>query len=75
MKYGFTLDKEQIKALIEMIEKCRCEGENQICVDLRTSIKNQYRSQYEREQGAITDKEILENASAMFGPNHCDDCD
>ena len=58
-----------------MVEKCRCEGEDQICVDLRTSIKNQYRSQYEREQESITDKDILENANAMFGPNHCDDCD
>ena len=75
MRYVFTLEKEQIKALIEMVEKCRCEGEDQICVDLRTSIKNQYRSQYEREQESITDKDILENANAMFGPNHCDDCD
>ena len=49
MKYGFTLDKEQIKALIEMIEKCRCEGEDEICSNLRTSIKNQYKSQYGRE--------------------------
>ena len=75
MKYGFTLDKEQIKALIEMIEKCRCEGENQICFDLRTSIKNQYKSQYGREQETKTDKDVLDNARAMFGPNHCDDCD
>ena len=75
MKYGFTLEKEQIKALIEMLEKCRCEGEDQICVELRTSIKNQYKSQYEREQESMTDTDILKNASAMFGPNYCDDCD
>lgn len=75
MKYGFTLEKEQIKALIEMLEKCRCEGEDQICVELRTSIKNQYKSQYGREQESMTDKDILKNASAMFGPNYCDDCD
>ena len=75
MKYGFTLEKEQIKALIEMVEKCRCEGEDQICVQLRTSLKNQYKSQYEREQESMTDTDILKNASAMFGPNYCDDCD
>tara|TARA_R100000656_G_scaffold104247_2_gene76487 strand:- start:3208 stop:3435 length:228 start_codon:yes stop_codon:yes gene_type:complete len=75
MKYGFTLGKEQIKALIEMLEKCRCEGEDQICVDLRTSVKEQYKSQYQREQESMTDKDILENASAMFGQSHCDDCD
>ena len=80
MKYVFTLEKEQIKALIEMVEKCRCEGEDQICVDLRTSIKNQYKSQYEEHQNqevhrSMSDKDILDNANAMFGPNHCDDCD
>ena len=75
MKYGFTLEKEQVKALIEMLEKCRCEGEDEICVDLRTSIKHQYKSQYEREQETMTDEDVLENARAMFGPNHCDDCD
>jgi len=76
MEYQFRLDKDHIKALIEMIEKHRCEGENKICVDLRTSIKNQYKEQYQKkEEGSITDKDILKNAVSMYGPNHCDNCD
>jgi|GEM_PF-3297445 hypothetical protein len=59
-----------------MIEKHRCEGENQICIDLRTSIKNQYKEQYQKkEEDSISDKDILENAVAMYGPSHCDNCD
>jgi len=67
MSYNITLDKEQIKALIEMIEKHRCEGENELCSNLRTSIKNQYQSQYRED--------VIENSKAAFGPNHCDSCD
>ena len=80
MEYQFRLDKDHIKALIEMLEKCRCEGEDQICVELRTSVKNQYKSQYEEYQNQevhrlMSDEDIVKNASAMFGPNYCDDCD
>ena len=80
MKYGFKLEQGQVKTLIEMLERCRCEGEDQICVDLRTSVKNQYKSQYEEHQNqevhrSMNDIDILDNVNAMFGPNHCDDCD
>ena len=77
MSYNITLDKEQIKALIEMIEKHRCEGENELCSNLRTSIKNQYQSQYreEQEDNSMTEEEVIDNSKAAFGPNHCDSCD
>ena len=77
MSYNITLDKEQIKALIEMIEKHRCEGENELCSNLRTSIKNQYQSQYreEQEDNSMTEEEVIDNSKAAFGPNRCDDCD
>jgi len=75
MKYNFSLDKEQVKTLIEMIEQNRCEGESQICSDLRTSIKNQYKNQYRDEQDSMSEKDIIENATSMFGSGHCDNCD
>tara|TARA_R100000458_G_C8270445_1_gene245209 strand:- start:9 stop:236 length:228 start_codon:yes stop_codon:yes gene_type:complete len=75
MKYSFTLDKEQVKALIEMIEQHRCEGESQLCTDLRTSIKNQYKEQYRNEKDSITEDEFVEYAQTMLGPKRCDNCD
>ena len=80
MEYLIRLDKDQIRSLIEMIEQHRCEGENPVCIDLRSSIKNQYKSQYEEHQNqevhrSMNDKDILDNVNSMFGPSHCDKCD
>ena len=75
MEFGFKLDKEQVKALIELIEQHRCEGESNICSDLRSSIKKQYKEQYEAQKETMSEEEFLDNAKSMFGPNYCDSCD
>tara|TARA_R100000458_G_C8106274_1_gene130919 strand:+ start:58 stop:288 length:231 start_codon:yes stop_codon:yes gene_type:complete len=76
MNYSFTLEKEQAKALIELIEKNRCEGENQLCVELRKSIKSQYYQQYKENQKdeTMSEEDIVENAKSYLG-NFCDHCE
>tara|TARA_B100000131_G_scaffold315737_1_gene354668 strand:+ start:1939 stop:2172 length:234 start_codon:yes stop_codon:yes gene_type:complete len=77
MDYLIKLDEEQLMALIEMIEKNRCEGEEEVCSQVRTSIKSQFQSQYkEKEQIVSVDSEdVLERAKQTMGPNYCDNCD
>jgi hypothetical protein len=77
MDFQFTLEKEQVKALIEMIEKNRCEGEDKICSQVRTSIKKQYQSQYieSKNTESTTQEDILEHSKAAFGQTFCDNCD
>ena len=77
MKYNFSLDKEQVKTLIEMIEQNRCEGESQICSDLRTSIKSQFQAQFKshEEQVNLEVDDLLSAAKKTLGPGYCDNCD
>ena len=77
MEYLIKLDEEQFMALIEMIEKHRCEGEEKLCSQVRTSIKSQFQFQYkEKEQSdSVTDGDMLEAAKQTMGPNYCDNCD
>tara|TARA_R100000008_G_C3565139_1_gene158680 strand:- start:117 stop:344 length:228 start_codon:yes stop_codon:yes gene_type:complete len=75
MKFGFTLDKEQVKALIEMIETHRCEGESKVCSDVRTSIKKQYQTQYMEAKEAMNEEDVIDASKIALGPNYCDSCD
>jgi len=77
MKYNIRLDEEQFMSLIEMIEKHRCEGEDDICSDVRTSVKAQFQNQFmEKEEQAIVEADdILDAAKKTLGPGYCDNCE
>ena len=78
MEYLIKLDEEQLMSLIEMIEQHRCEGEDEICSNLRTSIKSQFQSQFlKKEDGEIKleEDDILEATKKTLGPGYCDDCE
>lgn len=77
MQYNIKLDEEQFMALIEMIEKHRCEGEEDLCSSVRTTIKSQFQSQFLEKEEEITLEadDILEAAKKTLGPGYCDDCE
>lgn len=78
MDYLIKLDEEQLMALIEMIEKHRCEGEEKLCSQVRTSIKSQFQSQYKEKEQSVSvpdEDDMLEAAKQTMGPNYCDNCD
>ena len=77
MQYNIKLDEEQFMALIEMIEKHRCEGEEDLCSSVRTTIKSQFQSQFLEKEEEITLEvdDILEAAKQTLGPGYCDDCE
>jgi len=77
MEYNIKLDEEQFKALIEMIEKHRCEGEDGICSSVRTSVKSQFQEQYKgkEEKPTIDADDILGASKRALGPGYCDNCD
>jgi len=77
MEYNIKLDEEQFKALIEMIEKHRCEGEDGICSSVRTSVKSQFQEQYKGKEEKVTidADDILGAAKRALGPGYCDNCD
>jgi hypothetical protein len=77
MQYNIKLDEEQFMALIEMIEKHRCEGEEDLCSSVRTTIKSQFQSQFLEKEEEITLEvdDILEAAKKTLGPGYCEDCE
>ena len=77
MKYNIRLDEEQFMSLIEMIEKHRCEGEDDICSDVRTSVKAQFQNQFmeKEEQATVEVDDILDAAKKTLGPGYCDNCE
>lgn len=77
MEYTIKLNEEQVKSLIEMIEQHRCEGESELCSDVRTSVKQQFQSQFEEQEEyiTITVDDVMEAAKKTLGPNYCDTCD
>tara|TARA_R100000008_G_scaffold82913_1_gene67678 strand:+ start:613 stop:846 length:234 start_codon:yes stop_codon:yes gene_type:complete len=77
MDYLIKLDEEQLMALIEMIEKHRCEGEEKVCSQVRTSVKSQFQSQYKEQsvKRAVDSDDMLEAAKQIMGSNYCDNCD
>jgi len=77
MKYNIRLDEEQFMSLIEMIEKHRCEGEDDICSDVRTSVKAQFQNQFmeKEEQATVEADDILDAAKKTLGPGYCDNCE
>lgn len=77
MEYTIKLNEEQVKSLIEMIEQHRCEGESELCSDVRTSVKQQFQSQFEEQEEyiVITVDDVMEAAKKTLGPNYCDTCD
>jgi hypothetical protein len=77
MIYNIKLDEEQFMALIEMIEKHRCEGEEDLCSLVRTSVKAQFQEQFMEKEDAVTveDDDVLEAAKKTLGPGYCDNCD
>tara|TARA_R100000995_G_C3484510_1_gene126340 strand:+ start:1019 stop:1252 length:234 start_codon:yes stop_codon:yes gene_type:complete len=77
MIYNIKLDEEQFMALIEMIEKHRCEGEEDLCSLVRTSVKAQFQEQFMEKEDAVTVEadDVLEAAKKTLGPGYCDNCD
>jgi len=77
MKYNIQLDEEQFMALIEMIEKHRCEGEEELCSSIRTSIKSQFQSQFHKHEEELNLEvdDIVESTKKTLGPGYCDNCD
>tara|TARA_R100000742_G_C4272658_1_gene91932 strand:- start:641 stop:874 length:234 start_codon:yes stop_codon:yes gene_type:complete len=77
MEYLIKLDEEQLMSLIEMIEQHRCEGEDEICSNLRTSIKSQFQSQFLKNEEGVTLEvdDMLNDAKKTLGPGYCDNCD
>ena len=77
MEYNIKLDEEQFMALIEMIEKHRCEGEENICSNVRTSVKAQFQEQFMEKEEEITleEDDILKAAKQTLGPAYCDNCE
>jgi|TARA_R100000742_G_C4271310_1_gene90202 hypothetical protein len=77
MEYSFNLTEEEAMSLIEMIEQHRCEGEEQKCSDLRTSIKSQFQAQFKshEEQVNLEVDDLLSAAKKTLGPGYCDNCD
>jgi len=64
-------------SLIEMIEKHRCEGEDDICSNVRTSVKAQFQNQFmeKEEQATVEADDILDAAKKTLGPGYCDNCE
>lgn len=77
MEYNIKLDEEQFMSLIEMIEKHRCEGEDEICSNVRTSVKAQFQSQFMDKEYKVnvSDDDIVEAAKKTLGPGYCDNCE
>tara|TARA_R110002167_G_scaffold161814_2_gene358015 strand:+ start:189 stop:419 length:231 start_codon:yes stop_codon:yes gene_type:complete len=75
--YIISLDEKQFMSLIEMIEQHRCEGEEELCSSVRTSIKSQFQSQFleHEEDVTIEADDILRSAKKTLGPGYCDNCD
>ena len=71
--YQITLNEDEFKSLIEMIEQHRCEGEEELCSSIRTSVKSQFNEQEEDRPIQIDD--ILESTKKTLGPGYCDNCD
>ena len=77
MMYNIKLDEEQFMALIEMIEKHRCEGEEDLCSLVRTSVKAQFQEQFMEKENELTveEEDVLDAAKKTLGPGYCDNCD
>lgn len=77
MKYTIILNEEQTMSLIEMIEEHRCEGEEELCSSIRTSVKAQFKSQFEEKEKEIVVEvnDILDSTKKTLGPGYCDNCD
>tara|TARA_R110000868_G_scaffold65399_6_gene195654 strand:- start:16697 stop:16930 length:234 start_codon:yes stop_codon:yes gene_type:complete len=77
MEYKISLNEEQVMCLIEMTEKHRCEGEEEICSNVRTSVKSQFKSQFQdKEQNIdIYVDDIIESAKKSAGPGYCEHCE
>ena len=77
MKYTISLDEEQVMSLIEMIEKHRCDGEEELCSSIRTSVKSQFQSQFKEKEEEVTlgVDDILQSTKKTLGPGFCDNCE
>jgi len=77
MKYTISLEEEQVMSLIEMIEQHRCEGEEELCSNVRTSVKSQFQSQFQEKEEEVTlgVEDILESTQKTLGPGYCDNCE
>ena len=77
MDYTITLDEKQLMSLIEIIEQHRCEGEEECFSNVRTSIKAQFQSQFNKHEEEVTlaVDDIIDSAKKTLGPGFCDNCD
>lgn len=77
MEYLFKLSEEEAMSLIEMVEQHRCEGEEELCSTIRTSIKTQFQSQFQEHEEEVTlaVDDMLDSAKKTLGPGYCDNCD
>ena len=60
-----------------MVEQHRCEGEEELCSTIRTSIKTQFQSQFQEHEEEVTlaVDDVLDSAKKTLGPGYCDNCD
>tara|TARA_R100000781_G_C4056704_1_gene119602 strand:+ start:265 stop:495 length:231 start_codon:yes stop_codon:yes gene_type:complete len=76
MEYTITLNEEQLMSLIEIVESHRCEGEDELLSEIRTSMKAQFKKQFFANQDVDTSEEdVVESAKKAVGPGYCDNCD
>tara|TARA_R100000742_G_C4261132_1_gene78912 strand:+ start:893 stop:1123 length:231 start_codon:yes stop_codon:yes gene_type:complete len=76
MEYTITLNEEQLMSLIEIVESHRCEGEDELLSEIRTSMKSQFKKQFFKKQDVETlEEDVLASAEKVIGPGYCDNCD
>lgn len=77
MEYTITLNEEQLMSLIEIVESHRCEGEDELLSEIRTSMKAQFQKQFFKNQDSetIEEEDVIDSAKKAVGPGYCDNCD
>jgi len=75
--YTLKLKKEECMGLIEILELCRKEDEDESTVELRNKIKSQFRAQFDKIENSehVTAEDVLKNAATVMGPSFCETCD
>lgn len=77
MKYSFKLTGEEAMSLIEVMNEHRCDGEEELFSKTRTSVTNQFQSQFKEHEEELSFgvDDLLDSAKKTLGPGYCDNCD
>ena len=75
--YILKLKKEECMGLIEILELCRKDEEDETTIELRHKIKTQFQTQFDEIENleAVDEEDVLKNAAAVMGPTFCETCD